>query len=203
MGLKRFLRNLNLANQLTFLRLVATPFLVLAILRGRFDLALGIFGAAAITDLLDGLTARLFRAETSLGAYLDPAADKILATAAFLLLTEYPNLFRSIPMTVRIPVWLTVLTISRDVFIVAVALMLYLAYGTTKFRPTIWGKLTTLAEGTTLGLFLFFNQLQRKHAILKVAVWVTLALILISGFDYLVRTIRKVRAEEPRAPSDR
>ncbi len=198
MGFKRFLGNVNLANQLTFLRLVAAPFLILAILKARFDVALALFGAAAVTDLLDGLTARLFRQETSLGAYLDPAADKILATAAFLLLTDYPSLFQSIPMTARIPVWLTVLTISRDLFIVAVALMVYLAYGRTSFRPTIWGKLTTVAESLCVGLFLLFNQLGRKHFVLKLVVWATLGLILISGFDYLRRTVRRVRAEEPR-----
>jgi len=197
MGFKRVLGNVTLANQLTFLRLVATPFLILAILRGRFDVALALFGVAAATDLLDGLTARLFRQETSLGAYLDPAADKILSTASFLLLTDYPSLFKSIPMTVRIPVWLTVLTISRDVFIVAVALMLFLAYGTA-VRPTLWGKLTTASESLCLGLFLLCNQLGRDHVVLDVVVWITLALILISGFDYLRRTVRKVGAEEPR-----
>ena len=198
MGFKRFLGNVTLANQLTFLRLVAAPFLILAILRARFDLALALFIAAAVTDLLDGLTARLFRQETSLGAYLDPAADKILSTVAFVLLTDYPSLFKSIPMMVRIPVWLTVLTISRDVFIVAVALMLYLAYG-SNLRPTIWGKLTTVSEGLCVGLFLLFNQLGRDHFVLDVVVWLTLALILISGFDYLRRTVRKVGAEEPRS----
>ncbi len=198
MGFKRVLGNVTLANQLTFLRLVAAPFLILAILRARFDVALVLFGVAAVTDLLDGLTARLFRQETSLGAYLDPAADKILSTVTFLLLTDYPSLFQSIPMTVRIPVWLTVLTISRDVFIVAVALMLYLAYGTA-VRPTMWGKITAAGECLCLGLFLLFNALRRDHIILDIAVWITLALILISGFDYLRRTVRKVGAEEPRA----
>jgi len=197
MGFKRVLGNVTLANQLTFLRLVAAPFLILAILKARFDVALLLFGVAAATDLLDGLTARVFRQETSLGAYLDPAADKILSTVSFLLLTDYPSLFQSIPMTVRIPVWLTVLTISRDVFIVAVALMLYLAYGTAG-RPTIWGKVTTASECCCLGLFLLFNALRRDHIVLDIVVWITLALILISGFDYLRRTIRKVGALEPR-----
>jgi len=201
MEFRRILRNVTLANQLTFLRLVATPFLTLAVLNGRFDVAVAIYGAAAATDLLDGLTARLFRQETSLGAYLDPAADKILTTVSFILLTDYPSLFKGIAMANRIPVWLTVLTISRDVFIVAVALMLYLAYGTTRFRPTIWGKLTTVSESACVGLFLLFNQFEREHAVLDAAVWVTLSLILISGFDYLRLTVRRIGAEEPRSRS--
>lgn len=201
MSFRRLLGTITLANQLTFLRLVAAPFLTLAVLNGRFDVALAIFVGAAITDLLDGLTARLFRQESSLGAYLDPAADKILSTVTFILLTDYPSLFRGIAMVNRIPIWLTVLTISRDVFIVAVALMLYLAYGTTRFRPTVFGKLTTLAESLCLGLFLLFNQLGRSHAVLDAAVWITLGLILLSGFDYLRLTVRRIGAEEPRPGS--
>jgi cardiolipin synthase len=199
---KELLGQITLANQLTFLRLVATPFLILAILSGRFDMAVFIYGAAAITDLLDGLTARLFRQETPLGAYLDPAADKILCTATFFLLTDYPTLFQGIEMANRIPIWLTILTVSRDAFIVVVAVLLYVAYGTTRFPPSIWGKLTTGAESVCAGLFLLFNQLQRKHIVLDVIVWITLALILISGFDYLGRTVRWLRAEEPRARAD-
>ncbi len=196
MGLDRILGTVTFANQLTFLRLVAAPFLILAILDGRFDVACVLYGAAAVTDLLDGLIARRFGQETPLGAYLDPAADKILCTVSFVVLTDYPSLFQGIPMTNRIPVWLTILTISRDVFIVAVALMLYLAYGTTRFRPTIWGKLTTVSESICVGLFLLFNELRRGHAVLDVAVWTTLVLILLSGFDYLRRTIRRVGAGE-------
>lgn len=201
MRFRTILGNVTLANQLTFLRLVAAPFLTLAVLEGRFDLAVAIFAGAAVTDLLDGLTARLFRQETSLGAYLDPAADKILATVTFVLLTDYPSLFKGIAMANRLPVWLTVLTISRDVFIVLVALMLYLAYGTTTFRPTIWGKLTTVSESLCVGLFLLFNALGRHHLVLDLAVWVTLGLILVSGFDYLRRTVHRVGAEEPRPPA--
>ena len=189
--------NLTLANQLTFLRLLAVPFFILAILNARFDLALWLFGGAGLTDLLDGLIARVFRQRTPLGAYLDPAADKLLLTAAFVLLTDYPSMFQDIPMANRIPIWLTTLTISRDVFIVAVCLMLYLAYGVSKFRPTLLGKATTLAEILTIGLFLLFNHLHREHWALQAACWTTLTLTLLSGFDYLGRTVGMVRAKGP------
>jgi cardiolipin synthase len=196
MDFKGILRNLTLANQLTFLRLVAIPFFILAVLEARFGLALGLFIAAAITDLLDGVAARAFKQGTPLGAYLDPAADKLLMTAAFILLTGFPNMFQEIPMVNRLPIWLTILAISRDVFIVSISLMMYLAYGSTRFTPTIWGKLTTLAEIITLSLFLLFNQLGMRHLTLEIAVWVTLALILISGLHYLWLTGQTVRAEE-------
>jgi cardiolipin synthase len=195
--LKKRVGHLTLANQLTFLRLVAVPFFILAVLEARFGLALAIFIAAAVTDLFDGLVARVFRQRTALGAYLDPAADKLLLTAAFVLLTRYPNLFQTIPMTNRIPIGLTILVISRDVLIVAIAFMLNLAYGQTRFQPSIWGNITTGAELVTTGVVLLCNHLERSHPIVPVAIATTLVLILVSGFHYLWRTVRQVREKGP------
>ena len=197
MGIKRLLGIVTLANQLTFLRLVAVPFFVLAILSGRFDIALALFIAAAVTDLLDGLTARMLRQRTPLGAYLDPAADKLLMTAAFILMTDYPSMFKDIPMVARLPIWLSVLAISRDIFIVLIALLMYLAYGRTRFEPTLWGKLTTIAEALLIGIYLLANAIGRSLLVLDVAKWITLALILYSGFHYLFHAARMVREEGP------
>jgi len=158
---------------------------------------LTIFIAAGTTDLFDGLVARVFKQRTALGAFLDPAADKLLVTAAFVLLTKYPNLFQAIPMTNRIPIGLTILLISRDVLIVAIAIMLSLAYGQTRFQPSIWGKITTGAELVTAGLFLLCNHYKWTSPIVSVAVVTTLALILISGFHYMWRTVRQVREKGP------
>jgi cardiolipin synthase len=201
MTAKTFLRNLTVANQLTFLRLVAVPFFILAVLQGRFGIAVALFLGAALTDLLDGLTARLFHQGTPLGSYLDPAADKLLLTAGFVLLTDYPQMFQGIEMAARIPLWLTILTISRDVIIVAVALILYLTLHQKSFRPSIWGKLTTVGESITVACFLLFNALGSNGVLLDVLVWVTLLLTLTSGFHYLGRTIRLLG--EPRTrPED-
>jgi cardiolipin synthase len=195
-SLKSHVGNWTLANQLTFLRLVAIPFFIIAVLSAHFGVAFWIFVAAGVTDLLDGLIARVFRQGTALGAFLDPLADKLLLTAAFLLLTEYPHMFREIPMVVRVPIWLSVLTISRDVFIVVVALTLYLAYRKTRFRPTLWGKATTLAEIITIAAVLLANHLGRSHAAIRWVMLATLLLTVGSGLDYLWRTIRQVRVEE-------
>lgn len=189
---KRILAQLNPANQLTFLRLVLIPFFVIAVLEARFGIALGLFVAAAVTDLLDGLSARMLGGATALGAYLDPAADKLLLVTAFVLLTDVPMLAEGAPSAQRIPLWLTVLTISRDVLILAVALLLYLTRAQTRFPPSIWGKLTTTAEFLTVALYLLFNTLGRSSALLEGMVWLTLTLILLSGFHYLARTIRRL-----------
>jgi cardiolipin synthase len=199
--LKTKVGNLTLANQLTFLRLVAVPFFILAVLDARFGVALAIFIAAGVTDLLDGLIARVFQQRTALGAYLDPAADKLLLTAGFVLLTKYPNLLQAIPMTNRIPMFLTILVISRDVLIVVIAWMLHLAYGKTRFKPTIWGKITTGTELVTIGIVLLCNDLQGEYLIVQVAIAATLTMVLVSGFHYLWQTVRIVREQGPERPS--
>jgi len=199
--LKTKVGNLTLANQLSFLRLVAVPFFILAVLDARFGVALAIFIAAGVTDLLDGLIARVFQQRTALGAYLDPAADKLLLTAGFVLLTKYPNLLQTIPMTNRIPMFLTILVISRDVLIVVIAWMLHLAYGKTRFKPTVWGKITTGTELVTIGIVLLCNHLQREPLIVHVAIAATLTMVLVSGFHYLWRTVRVVHEQGPEHPS--
>ena len=195
--LKTRVGNWTLANQLTFLRLVAVPFFILAVLEARFALALGIFIGAGVTDLLDGLIARVFRQRTALGAYLDPAADKMLLISAFILLTRYPNLFQGIPMVNRIPLYLTILVISRDGLILAIALMLHLAYGQKRFLPSVIGKITTGTELVTIGLVLLFNARLATNPIVPFAIKTTLVLILLSGFHYLWRTVRHVRERGP------
>ena len=152
---------------------------------------------AALTDLLDGLSARMLGGGTPLGAYLDPAADKLLLVSAFVLLTDYPVMLQDVAMIHRIPLWLTVLSISRDVLIVAVALLLYLTRTQTRFPPSIWGKLTTTVEFLMVALFLLFNRLELSAAPLGWMIWLTLGMILVSGFHYLGSTIRLLSPQEP------
>lgn len=189
--LKRILAQLNLANQLTFLRLVLIPFFILALLNSRFGLALLLFGVAALTDLLDGISARLLGG-TQLGAYLDPAADKLLLFTAFIMLTDYPVMLQRIPYVARIPLWLTVLGISRDVLIVGISVLLYLSRSHSRFPPSVWGKLTTAMELITVCCFLLANWLGEELALLRPLVWASFGFILISGFHYLGRTIREL-----------
>jgi cardiolipin synthase (CMP-forming) len=73
-------------NLLTFLRLCIVPFLVLAVLDGRYRLAFALFVLAGVTDALDGLMARLLHQRTLLGLYLDPVVDKLLLSTLFLVL---------------------------------------------------------------------------------------------------------------------
>ena len=91
------------------------------------------------------------------------------------------------------------LTISRDVIIVGVSLILYLASVQTRFLPSIWGKLTTVAESLTVGVCLLLNALRTTSPLLEWLVWTTLSLTLVSGFHYLARTIRAIPTQLPPA----
>jgi len=123
-------------NLLTLLRLFIIPFLVIAILDGRYHLAFALFILAGFSDGFDGLLARWLSQRTRLGQYLDPIADKLLLSTLFLVLTHM-NL---------VPRYVTVLVFSRDFGILLISTLLF-ATGTLRdFRPSLLGKLNTLVQ---------------------------------------------------------
>ena len=142
---------LTVANQLTILRMALAPFLVVAVLSREFGWALGLFVAAGITDLLDGFVARHGHQQTTLGATMDPIADKILMASSFVALTWGSELL------VRIPVWLTVIALSRDAIIVLTVAVINLTLGRRVFFPSLLGKAATLLQLLTAGVVLLLN----------------------------------------------
>ena len=122
--------NLTAANQLTILRMLIIPAFVILLLYGYRGWALVSFFIAGITDLLDGLIARRTGQKTTLGAWLDPMADKLLLVTMFVMLT-----LPGIGLSNRLPLWFTVLVISRDVAIVLTVAVVNLAVGPRTFRP--------------------------------------------------------------------
>ncbi len=178
---------LTLANQLTILRIVLTPAFVLLVVYGYLGSALLVFMVAGATDALDGLIARRAGQRTSLGAWLDPMADKLLLVTTFIVLT-----LPGIPLTNHLPLWLTVLMISRDVVIVGVVAIVNLAVGPRTFTPSIWGKLATAAFIVTCVVVMYFNYLQRPSIAVDAGIWLSLALTLVSSADYFVRMRRLV-----------
>jgi cardiolipin synthase len=177
---------LTLANQLTLLRLLLIPVFVLCVVYGEAGWALAAFATAGLTDALDGLVARQANQKTSLGAWLDPAADKLLLVTMFVVLT-LPNL--GLPN--RLPLWLTILVISRDVAIVLTVAVVNLAIGPRTFRPSPLGKAATALFIVTGVVVLFFNYLGRPSPVVDVFVWVSAVILLASAVDYLRRVTRK------------
>lgn len=175
----------TLANQLTLLRMLLIPAFVLLVVYGYFGWALLAFVVAGATDALDGLIARLAHQKTDLGAWLDPVADKLLLVTTFVVLT-LPNL----GLVNRIPIWLTVLIISRDVGIVLTVAIVNFAIGPRTFKPSLLGKGATALFIVTCVVVMYFNYLGRSSVVVDVFIWGSLAITLVSGIDYVFRVAR-------------
>ena len=177
---------LTYANQLTMLRLVFVPCFVLLLIYGYPKAATVLFLMAAVTDALDGLLARTLQQKTALGSFLDPMADKILLTAAFVTLT-----IPSLPLVLHIPTWLTVLTISRDLLIALSVLIIHLQTHHSEFPPSILGKCTTAIQLITVGICLLANfDIALTAAVFPFAIYATMVLTLASGLHYAYRSIK-------------
>jgi cardiolipin synthase len=179
---------LTTANQLTLFRLFAVPCVVILVLYGFDGWALVTFAAAGITDALDGVIARRSGQPTSLGAFLDPMADKLLLVSTFVVLT----MERDPPMANVLPIWLTVLVISRDIVIVLTVAVVNLAIGRREFHPSALGKVATLLYVLTCAFALLFNYLGRPSVVVDIMVYTALAVTVASGLHYILHVARLV-----------
>ena len=170
------------ANQLTLLRVLLIPAFVILVVYAYFGWALIVFATAGLTDALDGVLARRSGQKTTLGAWLDPMADKLLLVTTFVVLT-LPGL----NLANRLPIWLTILIITRDVLIVSVVAVVNLAVGPRTFRPSIFGKLATATYIVTAVVALFYNYLGYASVVVDVFVFASLAITLVSGLHYVWR----------------
>ncbi len=182
--------NLTAANQLTILRMLLIPAFVILLLYEYRGWALTVFLIAALTDLLDGLIARATGQKTTLGAWLDPMADKLLLVTMFIVLT-----LPGIGSANRLPVWFTVLVISRDVAIVLTVAVVNLAIGPRTFRPSIFGKIATATYVVTGVVALYYNYLEVTTPVVTVFVYASLAITLLSAGHYLVKVLRLGQAQ--------
>jgi len=163
-------------NQLTLLRMVFLPFIVIKLVEGHYLPALILFVLAGLSDGLDGLLARTLKQQTLVGQYLDPIADKALLSTVFLVLS----------ILHKIPWKFTVLVFSRDAYILAASTVLYAIAGLRDFRPSIFGKANTFAQLAAV----FFVLLQQiaPHRWISIARLTSLravfAFTIISGVHY-------------------
>lgn len=183
---------LTYANQMTILRIAAIPFFVLLLVYGHTVAATTVFVLAGVTDALDGLIARRLQQRTPLGSFLDPMADKLLMTAAFITLTV-----PSVPVVAHIPAWLTILSISRDLLIAMFSLLLHLRLQVSKFPPSLLGKMTTAIQLLTVGMCLAVNFLPGRFLLLFDAlVYACVFLTIASGTHYLYRSYRLIESHQ-------
>ena len=175
----------NLPNALTLLRIFLVPFLVVVLLTkfsGREYLGLSIFLLAAVTDFFDGWIARRRKQMTRLGALLDPIADKILMSAAFISLVEMDP--------IHVPAWMVVIIIGRE-FAVSGLRSIAAQQGVTIAASPL-GKSKTIAQVIAISLLILGHELGEFRLSGMVALWVVMLFALISAVDYFVKFARAV-----------
>ena len=183
---------LTAPNQLTLLRMVFLPFIVINLVAEHYWWALILFVLAGISDALDGLLARTLKQQTVLGQYLDPIADKLLMSTMFLVLS----------ILHRIPWKFTVLVFSRDISILCASGVLYMVAGLRDFRPSIFGKANTFAQVAAV----FFTLLlpvdsARWIAISRITfLRATFAFTILSGVHYVFLVGHRLRAHAEGTP---
>lgn len=183
----------TMPNLLTVSRICLAPFLISATLEHRFRVGLVLFVVAGLTDAFDGALARILKQRSALGQYLDPVADKLLLSALFLVLTHM-NL---------IPTRVTVLVFGRDLGILLVAALLYAAVGRREFKPTVFGKASTVAQIFAVGFVLLLQVDDARWVGLSrnFALDATMVLTVASGLHYawMVVSRRASHSGGPRA----
>ncbi|HEU5359553.1 MAG TPA: CDP-alcohol phosphatidyltransferase family protein [Candidatus Deferrimicrobiaceae bacterium] len=192
-GRQRFdqARLINIANGLTAARILLVPLFAYLLISGRFRLALLVFAVCGTSDLLDGLLARWLHQRTVVGFYLDPIADKLLMATSFVMLS----------IVNVIPVWLTILVISRDIFILVGSLLILLLLGSDQIAASGISKGNTVIQILTVIYFLAIRAFPRiwdwfAAGIEERATETVIALCALStaasGLHYLVTGIRKL-----------
>lgn len=180
-------------NQITLLRLVFVPFVIMNVMDRQYGWALGLFVAAGVSDALDGLLARALHQKTTVGQYLDPIADKLLLSSLFLVLS----------FTHQIPWRYTVLVFSRDLSILVIAAALYATTNIRDFSPSIYGKMNTVAQVATIFFVLLANVYGTDQVLFlkKLSLYSTFALTTVSGFHYILLTGKRLHAANQGNPA--
>jgi cardiolipin synthase (CMP-forming) len=171
-------------NQITLLRLGFLPFFLILISYEEYRWAVLILVLSGLSDAIDGVLARKLNQRSAIGAYLDPIADKLMLSSSFVILA----------MEKKIPWWMTIIVLSRDVLILIVAAVIILISGYRPFPPSILGKLTTVSQIALVFLVL----VGAAYPVLAVnwlnqgLMYVVSALAVISGFHYSVSIARRL-----------
>jgi cardiolipin synthase (CMP-forming) len=179
---------MTIPNIITIIRFLLVPLVVWGLISGEYMVAFIGFMIAGISDGVDGFIARQFNQRSELGAWIDPAADKLLLVSVFVLLGwlgELPN-------------WLVLLFVSRDVLIIGAIVLSSLMGTTLEMRPILVSKANTVAQIALAALVLAeLALLGTQPEIRTVLVWVAAFLTLASGIAYVLSWARIMSAETP------
>ena len=159
-------------NILSALRMIAAPIAAWLILHGAYLPALLVFCFAGLSDAADGFLAKKFGLASRFGAWLDPAADKLLMLASFVTLTYVG----------AVPLWLTAMVIGRDVFIVVGVLLAKLLALPLEVKPLMVGKVSTVVQVLYIALVLLLLTLHEPPLVIEQAGEAVVTLLTVWSF---------------------
>jgi cardiolipin synthase (CMP-forming) len=183
----------TIPNLLTCLRMALIPVFASLLFYGYSGWALLVFLVAGISDGVDGFVARRFNQESELGTIIDPIADKLLMTVAFIVLA-LPNVLhptRFLP----VPFWVIAAVIGRDVLIVTVAGAINIMTGFHGFKPSWLGKLSTFVQVVAVALILFAAYTNYSFY-LPTVYFIVVLLALVSGIHYIFHVAKLMKEAE-------
>lgn len=166
---------LNIPNSLTISRVLLVPIFVIFLMDRHFGWSFIIFVIAGITDAIDGVIARITHQKTTLGAYLDPIADKLLLTSAFVALA----------ILKAIPSWLAVIVITRDVIISLGFIILFLVDRKPEIKPTTFSKINTVIQVLTIAIVLFSKIQVSVSSLVPAMILVAAGTTILTGLQYI------------------
>jgi len=181
---------MNIPNFLSLLRIILVPVFVIFLIQDEYYKALIIFVIAGLTDVLDGTMARLLNAQTKLGSYLDPIADKLLLATSFVTLA----------ILGIIPSWLTVIVMSRDFIILLGIAILSLMSVTFEIKPAFISKVTTALQIGAVFFALFYKAVTHdlNYNWILTLFWLTALFTVASGLVYIIRWIKIINRTNPK-----
>lgn len=178
---------MTIPNVLTLARIFLVPSFLLAVIYQYFSIAFVIFAIAGATDFLDGFLARSLNQYSLLGTYLDPIADKMLMSVSYI----------SLGVIGLIPAWLAVVVVSKDIFIIVGAAVLYFLKGEVNPLPTRWGKYSTFLQILTVGIVLLPGV---GNLTAKIVPWLfslTAFITVFSGVLYIIEGVVELPPSKP------
>jgi len=180
-------RILSIPNLLTLARIILTPFIVYAIVESEPVAALALMGIAGLTDMLDGAIARYFNQRSTVGAYLDPLADKLM------LISSIVTLF----LIGQMPLFMFLAVVFRDAVIVVGAVTYELVTHKLEIQPTLISKATTFMQIMLVLVTLASGAWDIPTMYVKGVIWITFIFTCASGLQYMLVWMRKaVEASE-------
>ena len=169
---------MSIPNFISLARLLSVPLAVWLIVSGQHAWAFWLFIAAGISDAVDGYIAKRFDAQTTLGRYLDPLADKVLLVSLYIVLGVRGYL----------PAWLVTLVVTRDFLIIGGLVLANLLGRSLRVQPLLISKANTVTQILLIGWALCVLGLEiSDRGVSQVLIYIVAATTVLSGASYLVR----------------